>query len=562
MAPVVYNAKKRFIDLNEDREMLELNLKGISVHEEWVKKGVMLPRYDIAVMREKTRKNPVWLHFGAGNIFRGFIAVLQQRLLNEGLAECGIIAADTFDFDMIDRIYKPYDNLVLNVGLKADGNTNLEVIASLAEAIKADMSEECQSNRLKEIIASESLQMVSFTITEKGYALHDMEGKLLEVVEQDMKTGPQKVRHAMGVVTALLLNRFQEGAFPIALCSMDNCSHNGEKLKNSVITIAKAWKENGFVGEEFISYLEDESRVSFPWSMIDKITPRPAKEIEELLEEIGIADMKPVITNRNTYIAAFVNAEIPQYLVMEDRFPNGRPMLEKAGVYLTDRDTVNKTEKMKVTTCLNPLHTAMAVFGCLLGYDHIAKEMQDEDIYALVKQIGYVEGLPVVTDPGIIHPRAFIDEVIKERLPNHYIPDMPQRIATDTSMKIPIRFGETIKSYLASSNKDVKELTFIPLAIAGWFRYLLGIDDNGNTMELSSDPMLPELTAKLKGIIYNNPSSYKGELREILCNETIFATDLCKAGLSDKIEKMFKEMLAGPGAVRETLHKYVIEEAK
>lgn len=81
----------------------------------------------------------------------------------------------------------------------------------------------------------------------------------------------------------------------------------------------------------------------------------------------GLEDLAAHRHLRGTYIAAFVNAEKPQYLVVEDRFPNGRPVLEKAGVYLTDRDTVNRTERMKVTTCLNPLHTAMSVYGCMLG---------------------------------------------------------------------------------------------------------------------------------------------------------------------------------------------------
>jgi fructuronate reductase len=95
--------------------------------------------------------------------------------------------------------------------------------------------------------------------------------------------------------------------------------------------------------------------------------------VEEALTAAGIEGMAPVVTTKNTYIAPFVNAEVPQYLVVEDRFPNGRPPLERAGVYLTDRQTVNDTERMKVTTCLNPLHTALAVYGCLLGYDSIAR---------------------------------------------------------------------------------------------------------------------------------------------------------------------------------------------
>ena len=293
----------------------------------------------------------------------------------------------------------------------------------------------------------------------------------------------------MSMVAALLLERFQNGAYPLAVVSMDNCSHNGEKLQTSVMTVAKAWLEKGFVGQDFIDYLSDETKITFPWSMIDKITPRPHKIVEESLEKDGIEGMTPIVTSKNTFIAAFVNAERPQYLVVEDKFPNGRPALEKAGVYMTDRETVNKTERMKVTTCLNPLHTAMSVYGCMLGYDLICAEMKDEDIVALIKRLGYVEGLPVVVDPKILNPKAFIDEVIEQRLPNPFMPDTPQRIATDTSQKVGIRFGETIKSYVAEG-RDLNSLVSIPLAIAGWLRYLLAIDDNGNAFEVSADPLL------------------------------------------------------------------------
>ena len=535
---------------------MELTLKGIKEKEIWEKAGIKMPAFDIENMRKNTAENPVWIHFGAGNIFRGFIAVLQQKLLDEGITDKGIIAADTFDFDMIDKIYVPFDNLALSVGLKADGNTDMRVIASIADAVKADFLDDAQKEKLFKAVRNPSLQMLSYTITEKGYSLKNMQGDLLPVVVSDINDGPKNAKHAMSITVALLFERFNAGAFPLAVCSMDNCSHNGEKLKSSVLFMANEWAKKGFVSKEFIDYISDEEKVSFPWSMIDKITPRPAKSIEEMLEDKGIENMSAIVTDKNTFIAPFVNAEIPEYLVIEDRFPNGRPSLEKAGVYFTDRDTVNKTEKMKVTTCLNPLHTAMAVFGCLLGYDHIAKEMQDEDIKKLVMNIGYKEGLPVVVNPGIIDPKKFIDEVVEERLPNMFIPDMPQRIATDTSMKIPIRFGETIKSYYNSPDRDVNDLTFIPLAIAAWLRYLLGVNDKGETMEVSADPQLEDLQTKLSGIVYNDVNTYNGQIKDILSNENIFAINLIDAGLSDKIENMFKEMLK-EGAVRDTLHKYV-----
>ena len=68
------------------------------------------------------------------------------------------------------------------------------------------------------------------------------------------------------------------------MCSLDNCSHNGEVFHNSVSTIAKAWVENGLVEADFAAWLDDETKVSFPWSMIDKITPRPSKEVQASLE--------------------------------------------------------------------------------------------------------------------------------------------------------------------------------------------------------------------------------------------------------------------------------------
>ena len=90
------------------------------------------------------------------------------------------------------------------------------------------------------------------------------------------------------------------------------------------------------------------------------------------------------MTSKNTYVAPFVNAEETEYLVIEDAFPNGRPKLEKGGLMFTDRETVDKVEKMKVCTCLNPLHTALAVFGCLLGYTKISDEMKDPQLVKLV----------------------------------------------------------------------------------------------------------------------------------------------------------------------------------
>ena len=531
---------------------MKLNLSDLN-NNGWGE--IALPKYNIGAIRENTRVNPTWLHFGAGNIFRGFISSLQDSLLNAGIESTGIIAADTFDFEIIDRIFTEHDNLTLNVSLMADGSVKSEVLASVCEALKADSSDKNYMERFRQIATEPSLQMISFTITEKGYAVKNTQGELMPVVKEDIANGPGKSKHAMSFVAGLLYERYKAGRLPVALVSMDNCSHNGEKLRSSVMTIANGWLKAGHVDTGFIDYISDESVVAFPWSMIDKITPRPSEKVQKMLEDMGMEDIAPIITSKKTFIAPFVNAEQPQYLVIEDSFPNGRPALEKAGVYLTDRDTVNKTERMKVTTCLNPLHTALAVYGCMLGYTLICEEMKDAELTKLVNRLGYVEGLPVVTDPGIISPKEFIDEVVKKRLPNPFMPDAPQRIATDTSQKVGIRFGETIKSYAALGKTN--ELKAIPLAIAGWLRYLLGVDDNGEPIEISADPLKDELCSKLAGIELGKPESYTGQLKDILSNETIFGSNLCVLGMDKLIEEIFVKEISGKGAVRATLKEYL-----
>lgn len=536
---------------------MKLSYESIQNRTAWEAAGVTLPKFDWKDMYDATEKAPTWVHFGSGSLFRAFHAMLQQSLIEQGLVEGGLYTAETFDYEIVENTYGPYDNLSLLVTLMPDGSMEKTVVGSVAGALRADPAYSQDWEKLKDIFRNPSLQLITFTITEKGYALTGMDGSFLPMAEKDFAAGPEKCSSAMGKVTALLLERFNAGGTPMAVVSTDNCSRNGEKIRASVMTMVEKWLENGFVSKAFAAWVGDEEKVSFPWTMIDKITPRPAPAVEKALLDAGFEDMKVKVTAKNGYTAAFVNAEKPQYLVIEDRFPNGRPPLEKAGVFMTDRDTVNNVEMMKVMTCLNPLHTALAVYGCVLGYDSIAAEMRDPELKALIEKIGYDEGMPVVVDPGIIKPMDFIHEVIDQRFPNPFMPDTPQRIASDTSQKIHIRFGETIKAYAKRPDLDVQSLTFIPLAIAGWLRYLLAVDDEGSAFSCSGDPMLAELQGKLSGVTLGNPESLDGKLDAILRNPVIFGSDLVELGISEKIEGMVREMLAGPGAVRATLKKYL-----
>ena len=539
---------------------MKLCLDGLRNRKDWIERGYVMPDFDVDVIASKTRKDPVWVHFGAGNIFRAYHANLAQKMIESGDMTSGITVAEGYDYEIIEKQYRPHDNLSVLVTLEADGNVEKKIIGSIGESCILDSGNQAEFERLKEIFESDTLQMATFTITEKGYSLVDGKGSELPSVTADFVSGPSSPESYLGKVVSLLYTRFKAGQKPIAMVSTDNCSHNGQKLYDAVTAFADKWVENGKAEEEFVEYINDENIVTFPWSMIDKITPRPDASVQAILKKDGVEDLEPVITSKKTYIAPFVNAEETEYLVIEDKFPNGRPALEKAGVIFTDRDTVNKVERMKVTTCLNPLHTALAIYGCLLGYTKISDEMKDTELVNLVNNIGYKEGLPVVVDPGVLDPKEFIDTVLKVRIPNPFMPDTPQRIACDTSQKLPIRFGETIKAYVDSKDLKISDLKMIPLVFAGWLRYLMAVDDNGIAFEPSPDPMLNE-TQKYVRDFKLGESPSESEAREkilpLLRDNRIFGVDLESVGISDLVIKYFIGELAGLGAVRNTLIRYV-----
>ncbi len=511
----------------------------------WEDKGYKLPQFDLEAVRAKTHEQPTWIHFGAGNIFRAFPAAVLQKSLDCGGYDRGVIVAEGFDYEIIDKAYRPYDNMSLLVVLQSDGTIEKRVVASVTESLKADPQFGEDWARLVEIFRNPSLQMASFTITEKGYS----------VAPQDLERGlaPQLI---MGKVTALLFERYQAGAHPITVQSMDNCSHNGDLVKKAALSYAQAWAKAGLVPQGFVEYLDDESKVTFPWSMIDKITPRPDAQVQEMLKADGFEDNYTIITAKNTYTAPFVNAEETEYLVIEDKYTNGRPPLEQGGVLYADRETVDKVEKMKVCTCLNPLHTAMSIYGCLLGHTLISEEMKDEDICGLITKMGYQEAMPVVVDPGVLKPADFIHAVLTKRLPNPFMPDAPQRIATDTSQKLSIRFGETIKAYKAQG-LNMDELVLIPLVLAGYARYLKGVDDKGNAFAPSPDPLLEELQAIVAPLEVKEGEQDWSCLKQLYTRQDVFGVDLYQVGLGERVEAMAAQLFAGPGAVRKTLHHYV-----
>ena len=286
----------------------------------WLARGYQLPKFNRAAVAAATAAAPQWVHFGAGNIFRAFPAALAQTLLEQGVMDRGIIVAEGYDGEIIEKAYRPMDNLSLNVTLKSDGSIDKTVLGSVTESWVASPGT-ADWQRLLELFAAPSLQLASFTITEKGYCLTDPQGTYLPAVLRDFAAGPQAPESYLGKLAALCYHRFLAGGAPLSLVSMDNCSHNGARLSQAVSAYACRWEDGGLVQPGFSAYLQDPKKIGFPWSMIDKITPRPDAKVKSMLEADGFEDTEAIVTTKNTYVAPFVNAEQTQYLVIEDWFP-------------------------------------------------------------------------------------------------------------------------------------------------------------------------------------------------------------------------------------------------
>ena len=177
---------------------MKLTLDGIKDKKSWEAAGVVLPSYDIEKVKRKKQRNPSLGYISESNIFRIFISGIADTLISNGAMDKGITCVETFDFDVVDKIYAPYDNLVLGVTLKADRSTDKKSLCpSLTEAIKAQSNVEAEWNRLKEIFENKDLQMISFTITEKGYALKGADGTYFPFIQSDIDNGPEKAGSAM-----------------------------------------------------------------------------------------------------------------------------------------------------------------------------------------------------------------------------------------------------------------------------------------------------------------------------------------------------------------------------
>lgn len=406
------------------------------------------------------------MHMSVGGFHRAHQAVYTDDILNEapewGICGIGMLPQDKDHVGALQNQDTLYTVLERSAGMDV-----ARIIGAMKEIIHAPAHESAVLQRL----CDPAIKILSLTITEKGYC-YDEKGDLNEMhpmVQNDL-ANPDTPQTAMGYIVAALRQRKTDDTAPFTVMSCDNLPGNGDLTKKIVLQFCD------LADKDLKSWIDE--NVSFPNAMVDRITPVTTPEvISKLQNEFGLDDGWPVI------------CEDFRQWVLEDKFCNGRPPWENAGVQLVP--DVEPYEKMKVRL-LNGSHSALSYISYLLGHRDVDAAMVDPLVSEFVRRYMDEDITPSVPDVPGIDLKDYKDTLIT-RFSNPGIRDQVQRLAEDGSQKIPNAILPCIR-YQLEHGGSVK---WAALALAGWFKYLTGVDEKLQPIEIK-DPLSEKLTARAK----------------------------------------------------------------
>lgn len=443
---------------------------------------IKIPKYD----RRKLGQGIV--HIGVGGFHRAHQTIYTEDLFDQnedlewGFCGIGLLSHDRQMRDILQE----QDYLYTLIERSVTGD-HARIVGSIVNYIFAPENIE----RAIEKMAGPETKIVSLTITEGGYYIHSGTGEFDPShadIQYDL-AHPQAPRSSFGFLLEALDRRRCRQQKPFTVMSCDNIQSNGLVTKKMLLAFAK------LSNPELANWIEE--HVSFPNSMVDRITPATTDEHRELTrKQFGIADKWPVTT------------EPFKQWVIEDHFTLGRPSWEKTGAQMTN--DVLPYEKMKLRL-LNASHQALCYIGMLLGYEFVHQTMEDEDIRNLVSLLMDIDVTPILSEvPGVdltTYKRTLI-----ERFANPAIRDQLSRIGIYGSTGIPKFMLPTIEEQL----KKGGSFKYLAFTIACWFRYLQGKDELGNDIVMK-DPNADTL----KAIALASAQKVGGflELREIFSGE-------------------------------------------
>lgn len=445
--------------------------------------SVQQPQYDRSQLRSRI------VHFGFGAFHRAHQALLTDRVLNAQGGDWGICEISLFSGDVLMSQLREQEHLYTVLEKGADGNKPI-IIGAVNECLNAKLD---TLAAIIEKFCEPQVAIVSLTITEKGYCIDPASGELdltQPRIEHDLKY-PHEPHSAPGILVEALHRRRERGLPPFTVLSCDNIPDNGHVVKNAVLGMAQTRSP------ELAQWIAE--HVSFPATMVDRIVPAATDEsLAEIADVIGVFD--PCAISCEPFIQ----------WVIEDNFVAGRPAWETAGVQLVE--DVQPWEQMKLRM-LNGSHSFLAYLGYLAGFAHINECMQDAAFREAARQLMLNEQAPTLRIKGV-NLNAYADSLL-ERFANPALKHRTWQIAMDGSQKLPQRLLDGIRIHLQRQS----DCPLLALGVAGWMRYVSGVDDAGETIDIR-DP----LADKIRAIVETSSSDER--VTALLTLKEIFGNDL------------------------------------
>lgn len=449
-----------------------------------LKANATLPQYNRDSLKARI------VHLGFGAFHRAHQAVYTDILAADHGSDWGYCEVNLIGGEQQIADLKQQDNLYSVAEMSADA-WHCRVVGVVKDAIHA------QVDGLEAVFTAMTqpeVAIVSLTVTEKGYCHTPATGTILldhPLIAHDL-ANPQQPKSAPGVIVEALARRKAAGLPAFSVMSCDNMPENGHVTRNVITAYAQA------INPELAAWIE--THVTFPSTMVDRIVPAATAEtLEQVAKATGVAD--PVA----------IACEPFRQWVIEDNFVAGRPEWEKAGAELVK--DVLPYEEMKLRM-LNGSHSFLAYLGYLAGYQHISECMLDENYRRTAHALMLQEQAPTLKVQGVDLAK-YADSLIA-RYTNPALRHRTWQIAMDGSQKLPQRWLDSIRWHLANGSK----FDLLALGVAGWMRYVGGVDEQGNTIEVS-DPLLSAIQQAVS-------ASQEGETRvkALLGLKTIFGEDL------------------------------------
>ncbi|WP_291053092.1 mannitol dehydrogenase family protein [Herbiconiux sp.] len=429
--------------------------------------AVAVPAYDRSAVTRGI------VHFGVGAFHRSHEAMFVDRLLAAGASDWGIAGVGTLDGDAAMRdALGAQDGLYTLVTTAPDGEVEARVIGSIVDYIFAPGHPDAVLAALRD----PATRIVSLTITEGGYGIIDATGAFeprdpATLADLEGLPAGAAPTSALGFVTVGLRERRDAGQVPFTVMSCDNIQGNGHVARAAVLAFAAR------IDPALAEWIE--SSVSFPNSMVDRITPATTDESRERVSaEFGLDDRWPVLSE------SFVQ------WVLEDDFTAGRPAFDEVGVQLVA--DVEPYELMKLRL-LNASHQAMSYLGLLSGAVYVHEVCRDRLFADFL--LGYMtsEARPTLAPVPGVDLDEYSAELMR-RFGSEAIKDTLMRQIVDGSDRIPKFLLPVVREQLRTGGEIERSV----LVLAAWSRFIEGVADDGSALH-PVDKRLDELRAAVAG---------------------------------------------------------------